>query len=101
MSIYDHNLENLSWQEPQTLLEHLGHIESYVEALRDVGDAEDAASETEELLMILRHTFARVKTRHNRLKEVWDAARRWSDGDSLEEYFRKSLAKYREEKQGV
>lgn len=101
MSIYDHYLETLSWQEPQQLIEHLGFIESYVEALRDAGDAEDAASETEELLMILRHTFARVKTRHNRLKEVWEHLRKWSDGDWSEKSFREALAKYREEITGV
>jgi phytoene/squalene synthetase len=58
------------------------------------GDADDAARETEELLVMLRQWKIRADVRITRLADLWHAVSR----DSSDTHIRHELAKYRGEK---
>mgnify|MGYP001593382905 CR=1 FL=1 len=73
-------------------------------ALRDMADrlaglgyAQDAAAETEELLLMLRQWKIRAETRAKRLEHVWKAVEWWDSCDWSEEAVHKALAAYRGE----
>ena len=77
-----------------------GHYQSILESmsqrLAGLGYAEDAARETEELLLIIRQSMVRIQVRAQRLSEVWRAVEWWDSCDSGEDGLKESLARYRE-----
>ncbi len=82
--------------EPEELLNHTHVVEEMAKYLSDHG-AMDAARETEDLFLILRHTRMRIEARQKRLYDVWLAVMKiencnWGP-DSLQE----ALKKYRGE----
>jgi hypothetical protein len=79
------------------LLEHRGGLEEMSARLAGLGWAEDAARETEELLVMLRQWQVRAETRMERLREVWKAVEWWDSNDWGEDQVREALAKYRGE----
>jgi hypothetical protein len=80
----------------------LGDIDSRRGTLREMADrlaglgyAQDAAAETEELLLLLRQWEVRARVRIERLAEVWHAVEWWDSSDSGEDGVRQALAAYR------
>ncbi|MER7053475.1 hypothetical protein [Streptomyces sp. NPDC000351] len=63
--------------------------------LAGLGYAQDAARETEELLLLLRQWEIRAETRLRRLTDVWKAVEWWDSNDSGEKRVDEALAKYR------
>ena len=68
-------------------------LREMADALAARGDAEDAAKETEELLVMLRQWHIRADVRIRRLSEVWRAVGRYMSDAVIQE----ELAKYRGE----
>lgn len=62
-----------------------------------LGYAEDAARETEELILMLRQFKVRADVRLRRLRDVWHAVEWWDSCDYSEDQVRQALAKYRGE----
>src|SRR3990167_4985840 len=62
-----------------------GELRNMADELAALGYAEDAAAETEELILIMRQAAVRVRTRQDRLKAVWKAVEWWKSSDSGEE----------------
>lgn len=75
----------------------LGDLEAMSQALAGLGYAQDAARETEELLVILRQWQVQTEVRLHRLTPVWKAMEWWQSCDSSEDGFREALAEYRGE----
>ncbi len=91
------SFNHLYKKEVDELFESKTDLYGMLEALEDLGYAEDAAAETDEILSIIRLTRIRIQRRINRLKDVWHAMEWWRSGDSSEDDFKRVLAKYREE----
>lgn len=72
-------------------------LREMADALAARGDAEDAARETEELLLLLRQWHIRAEVRIRRLAMVWRAVGR----DMSETVIQDELAKYRGEGPGA
>ncbi|WP_435279299.1 hypothetical protein [Streptomyces sp. 1222.5] len=77
-----------------------GDLQEMAEALAALGYAQDAARETEELLVILRQWEVRTSVRLDRLREVWKAMEWWQSCDSSEDRFKKALNEYRGDGKG-
>lgn len=75
-------------------------LEEMADRLAGLGYAQDAARETQELLVQLRQFKVRAEVRTKRLSDVWHAVEWWDSSDVSEESVHKALAKYREEEQG-
>jgi len=75
-------------------------LQDMADRLAGLGWAEDAARETEELLVMLRQWKIRAEVRVRRLFDVWHAVEWWDSGDWSEERVREVLAKYRGETSG-
>lgn len=65
--------------------------------LAGLGYAQDAAAETEDLILILRQVRVRLQARIDRLEGVWRAVEWWDSGDSGEEALMQELNRYRVE----
>jgi len=63
--------------------------------LAGLGYAEDAARETEELLVLMRQWQIRAQVRVERLADVWKAVEWWDSSDSGEDGVKAALARYR------
>ncbi len=72
------------------------NLEAMAMRLVGLGYAEDAARETEELLLILRQATVRLQTRLDRLSGIWKAIEWWDSCDSGEDEVHVALQKYRE-----
>jgi hypothetical protein len=72
-----------------------GEVERMAARLAALDYAEDAARETEELLLIMRQARVRVQARLHRLSGVWHAVEWCDSGDSGEDGIKASLEKYR------
>jgi hypothetical protein len=83
-------------QESSDLLAHEGNLEAMSARLAGLGYAQDAARETEELLVIIRQVRVRLQVRMDRVKGVWRAIEWWDSADSGEDAVRDALARYRE-----
>jgi hypothetical protein len=72
-------------------------LEEMANRLAGLGYAQDAARETEELLVLFRQWESRAAVRIRRLADVWHAVEWWDSNDSSEDHVHKALAKYRGE----
>jgi hypothetical protein len=72
-------------------------IEQMAERLAGLGYAEDAARETEEVLLIIRQAKVRIETRQERLRNIWHAVEWWDSADSGEDRVQEAIAAYRGE----
>ena len=77
------------------LLSMQNAIESMRDRLAGLCYAEDAAKETQELLLSLRQWDVQFKVYMERLSPVWKAIEWWDSMDSDEKDFKKALAAYR------
>lgn len=73
------------------LLDRRGSLREMADRLAGLGYAEDAAKETEELLVLLNQWGVRAEVRRNRLAEVWKAVEWWDSCDSGPDGVRKAL----------
>jgi hypothetical protein len=96
MSGGSYNYLNSTW-DLDDLLKKRGDLEDMSARLAGLGWAEDAARETEELLVMLRQWEIRAETRITRLRDVWKAVEWWDSNDWSEAQVREALAKYRGE----
>ncbi|MEU0991946.1 hypothetical protein [Streptomyces sp. NPDC005953] len=78
------------------LLDKRGSLEEMSQALAALGYAQDAARESEELLVLLRQWETRADVRIKRLRDVWKALEWWHSADYDEDDFKAALAKYRD-----
>ncbi|MFJ9038004.1 hypothetical protein ACIRF8_15595 [Streptomyces sp. NPDC102406] len=79
------------------LLGARGSLREMADRLAGLGYAEDAAKETEELLVLLNQWAVRAEVRRNRLAPVWKAVEWWDSSDWGEDDVREALAEYRRE----
>lgn len=76
-------------------------LEEMASRLAGLGYAQDAARETEELLLLLRQWEVRATARIVRLADVWKAVEWWDSCDSGEDNVREALTKYRGDTDGT
>ena len=76
-----------------------GSLEAMASELAGLGYAQDAARETEELLVMLRQWEVRANVRVERLREVWKAVEWWRSSDYSEDQVHEALAEYRGDSQ--
>jgi len=84
-----------AWDGLDGLLGKESELEAMADRLAGLGYAEDAARETQELLVQLRQWKVCAQTRMDRLSPVWEAVEWWDSGDRGEDAVREELAKYR------
>lgn len=87
-----------AYRELEGLLEHQGDLEEMADRLAGLGYAEDAARETQELLVQLRQWKVRAEVRAERLAGVWKAVEWWDSADWGEDRVKEALAEYRGER---
>jgi hypothetical protein len=80
------------------VLGKIGDLEAMSSALAALGYAQDAARETEELLVILRQWQVQTDVRLKRLTPMWKAMEWWQSCDWGEDDLKDALAEYRGEK---
>lgn len=90
----------LCHSEPRELFGRLGTIETMASDLAELGYAQDAAKETEELLLLLRQIEMRLEVRFYRLQPIWKAMEWWRSCDWGEDDVKAALAEYRKEADG-
>lgn len=93
------SFEYLCHDEPRDLFGKTEQIEGMVRYLSENGH-HDAASETEAVLLVLRHFEARMDARLKRLKPVWKAAEWHASGDCGDDQLAAALKAYRDEVEG-
>ncbi|MGW0905027.1 hypothetical protein [Streptomyces sp. NPDC002853] len=76
-------------------------LEEMASRLAGLGYAQDAARETEELLVLYRQWETRASVRLARLSDVWKAVEWWDSHDSSEDRVHEALAKYRDDTYGT
>lgn len=79
------------------LISKRGDLREMADRLAGLGYAEDAAKETEELLVFLNQWSVRAEVRMKRLSDVWKAIEWWDSSDYGEDDVHEALAKYRGE----
>jgi hypothetical protein len=77
------------------LLDQREDLRSMADRLAGLGYAEDAAAETEELLVMLRQWETRAGVRVRRLRDVWKAVEWWDSCDWGEKQVHEALKAYR------
>jgi len=85
----------ICYKEPEDLLEYDSTIQEMADDLAKLGYANDAAADTQDLLLELRAFKNRIRARQQRLEGVWRAKEWWRSGDSGEDDFKKALESYR------
>jgi len=77
------------------LINKTGDIQDMADRLASLGYAQDAAKETQALLLTVRQYENRIQAMKERLHDIWRAVEWWESGDSGEEGVRDALDKYR------
>jgi hypothetical protein len=75
-------------------------LREMADRLAALGYAQDAAAETEELLVLLQQWEVRAQVRVKRLAQVWKAVEWWDSGDWSEDQVREALGEYRQHNRG-
>ena len=84
-------------QEPDQIMANDSHLQAMADALAALGYADDAAAETEELLLTVRQMRNRISAMARRLSDVHYAVEWWKSGDWSEDQVKDALLKYRGE----
>lgn len=84
-----------SMQDLEDLQARQHDLRDMADRLAGLGYAQDAARETEELLLLLRQWETRAAVRMSRLTAVWRAVEWWDSNDSGESAVTETLTKYR------
>ena len=93
------SFDYLCYKESEDLLQSDHQLQSMADELARLGYAEDAARETQDLLLTIRTMRNRVQTSIDRLSDVWRAIEWWRSGDWGEDQIKEVLARYRGESQ--
>lgn len=84
-----------STYDPEDLFNKSRNLVDMSARLAELGYAEDAAGETEELVCMLNQMRVQICTRMKRLRGVWHAVEWWDSGDSGEDGLKQALKEYR------
>lgn len=76
-------------------------LEAMAARLAGLGYAQDAARETEELLVLFRQWETRASVRIRRLEDLWYRVDRWDSNDDGEDDVKAALAAYRADTDGT
>lgn len=76
-------------------------LREMADRLAGLGYAQDAAAETEELIVLLQQWEVRATVRIKRLTDVWKAVEWWDSNDSGEDGLHEALAAYRADTDGT
>lgn len=87
----------LCYKDAADLFIYENQLQSMSDRLARLGYAEDAAKETEEVILILRQFQNRLNARLERLSPVWRAVEWWDSCDSSEDGVKMALKEYRGE----
>ncbi|WP_328439365.1 hypothetical protein OHA71_23795 [Streptomyces sp. NBC_00444] len=79
----------------EDLQAHRYDLEAMAARLAGLGYAQDAARETEELLLLFRQWETRAEVRIGRLSDLWRVIERLDSHDGGEDAVKAALAKYR------
>lgn len=88
----------LCHKDPEELLVMDRQLQEMADRLAGLGYAQDAALETQELILNLRQFRNRIEASSRRLCNVWRAVEWCDSGDTSEESIRLELQTYRGEK---
>lgn len=88
-------LGSICYDDLAELLGKETDLQAMADRLAGLGYANDAARETEELLVMLRQWKIRADVRVRRLLDVWHAVEWWDSCDWSEDQVREALGKYR------
>jgi hypothetical protein len=88
-------LGSICYDDLAELLSKESDLRDMADRLAGLGYAQDAAAETEELLVMLRQWKTRAEVRVRRLIDVWHAVEWWDSCDWSEEQVRTALERYR------
>lgn len=94
------SFDYLCFKEAEELMGNTEQLEQMAKLLAELGYAEDAARESEELLCLVRQARVRLAVRQARLKGVFQAVEWWKSGDYSEAQVKEALAAYRTELEG-
>lgn len=92
------SFDYLCFKDADELLEHLDTIQEMADELAKLGYANDAAKETQTLLLNYRAFLNRSQTALERLQPVWKAMEWWHSSDWGEDRLKETLAEYRGER---
>lgn len=82
-------------KEIDDLLQYEGLIEDMADRLASLGYANDAAKETQELVLVIRQFRNHAGTIKDRLSDIWRAIEWWDSSDSGEDGVKNALKEYR------
>ena len=88
----------LCFKSAEELFQAMSDLEAIRDRLIGLGYAEDAARETEELILIIEQYRIRAGVRVDRLQHVWHAIEWWDSHDSGEDSVKAALEHYRTDK---
>lgn len=74
---------------------HIDQVERMADRLGGLGYAQDAARETESVMLLLRQFEVRMSVRLERLSSLWRAVELWDSGDSGEDDVKRALLEFR------
>lgn len=87
----------LCYQDADALLNRDGDLQEMADRLAGLGYANDAAKETQSLLLEIRRCKNRIQSVAERLEPVWHAIEWWDSNDWGEDQVKAAIAKYRGE----
>lgn len=91
----------LCFKDTSEILSNQDDLERMVERLAELGYAEDAAREADELLLMIRQFVIRCDVRLKRLNPIFKAVEWWDSCDWSEDSVKQALDKYRGENGNV
>lgn len=92
------SFEYMCFKGADELVQFEEQLERMTNYLAGRGDAEDAARETQEVLLLIRQYKVRIEARAKRLHEIWRTVEWHISGDYSEGQVKEALARYRDEK---
>ena len=85
----------LCFRDADELVEREKDLQEMADRLAELGYADDAAKETQDILLTVRQFKNRIQTSIDRISDVWKAVE-WTDScDSTENSIKKALDEYR------
>ena len=81
----------------EDLLHKQEHVQRMADRLAELGYAQDAAKETQELLLTLRQFENRINAMQGRLQRVWRSVEWWDSSDTTEDGVKMALDEYRDD----
>lgn len=85
----------LCYAGAEELMSKTSDMQEMADRLAGLGYAQDAANETQHLLLTVREYENRIQAMKERLEGVWKAVEWWDSCDSSEDSLKDALDKYR------